>query len=176
MKNFSYEFFVNNTFDPTRGYAMSDGYKPGAIMKKVYEGDVDGKDHNDALNKLYTMFNIEHPADYRNRSMSVGDVVMLTDGLTIRYFAVASFGFTEIGDPALVPNHPEWTTMDVYYNNTGIYETLRREKMTHLFLMVVSIAEKNPLAAATLMNKLVEGSKMVKDAETDIKKSAEAGK
>lgn len=141
MKNFSYEFYVNNTFDPTREYSNFDGYKPGAFMKKVYEGEVDGKDHNDALNKLFTMFNIEHPEDYRNRSMSVGDVVMLTNGVTVRYFAVASFGFTEIGDPALAPKVNGWVSMDTYFKHRGLYETLRRNGTANLFDLMVVIEE-----------------------------------
>lgn len=132
---FAYTFFLNVTFDPSREYtSFSDGYKPGAIMKNVYTGEVEASNHLSACGKLFETFNIDHPADYSNRSMSVGDVIMLTEGVTVRFFAVAGVGFTEIGDPSLQPVNPDYCTMDDYFTNQTIYEQYRRSGTTSLFV------------------------------------------
>jgi hypothetical protein len=52
---------------------------------EVYEGEIHTGDHPAAvLETLFRMFNIEHPADYAARSMSVSDIVVL-DGISV-YF------------------------------------------------------------------------------------------
>lgn len=50
------------------------------------------------LEKLYEIFNREHPAGYKGRSMSVSDVVEIVDGMTGKsYFHFCdSFGFKEV--------------------------------------------------------------------------------
>ncbi len=45
------------------------------LYDKVYEGDLDCE----GLEDLFRIFNIEHPADYTGRSMSVSDVVEIMD-------------------------------------------------------------------------------------------------
>ena len=50
------------------------------------------------LNKLWEMFNVEHPADYQRPSMSVSDIVALKqDGVVCCYYA-DSFGFAAVPD------------------------------------------------------------------------------
>ena len=46
------------------------------IYKKVYEGDVECKN----LEEVYTMFNINHPAEFKGHSLSVSDVVEVKGG------------------------------------------------------------------------------------------------
>ena len=64
------------------------------IYDKVFEGEVNCF----TLEKLYQIFNTEHPAGYKGRSMSVSDVVEIVDGNTGKsYFHFCdSFGFKDI--------------------------------------------------------------------------------
>lgn len=64
------------------------------IYDKVFEGEVNCF----TLEKLYEIFNREHPAGYKGRSMSVSDVVEIVDGNTGKsYFHFCdSFGFKNI--------------------------------------------------------------------------------
>lgn len=64
---------------------------------KVYSGSVDGKvSTGEVLESLFVKFNLEFPADYRARSMSVSDVVVLhEDGVDKAYFC-DSIGFVEV--------------------------------------------------------------------------------
>jgi hypothetical protein len=43
----------------------------------VYTGNVDASDDLQALEDLFMIFNVAHPAGYRGRSLSSGDVVEL---------------------------------------------------------------------------------------------------
>lgn len=65
-----------------------------SLYDKVFEGEVNCF----TLEKLYEIFNQEHPAGYKGRSMSVSDVVEIIDGNTGKsYFQFCdSFGFQEI--------------------------------------------------------------------------------
>ena len=135
-QEFSYTFFLNNTFDPMREYCpISDGYRPGAIVENVHMGEVVAIDHLHACSKLFETFNIDHPADYKKRSMSVGDVIMLTNGVTMRFFAVDKVGFKEVGDPTMQIPSPDYVTMDVYFQYRDIYEIFRRQETPVLFLV-----------------------------------------
>ena len=64
------------------------------IYDKVFEGEVNCF----TLEKLYEIFNREHPAGYKGRSMSVSDVVEIVDGMTGKsyYHFCDSFGFKEV--------------------------------------------------------------------------------
>jgi len=43
----------------------------------VYEGEIDGVSPNDVLERLFVIFNINHPEDFKGHSLSVSDVVEL---------------------------------------------------------------------------------------------------
>jgi hypothetical protein len=67
----------------------------------VYTADLPGRveflrDKTTALNNLFEKFNIDHPADYTGRSMSVGDVVVLRCNGDITAHFVDSVGFVEL--------------------------------------------------------------------------------
>lgn len=47
--------------------------------KYVYGGCVDGDTDIQALEKLYVMFNVNHPSDFKGHSLSVSDVIVLTN-------------------------------------------------------------------------------------------------
>lgn len=61
----------------------------------VYSGILQPSDN---LDTLYSVFNQNHPADFRGHSMSVSDVVITNRNGDIRAFYVDSFGFTELPD------------------------------------------------------------------------------
>lgn len=64
------------------------------IYDKVFEGEVNCF----TLEKLYQIFNCEHPAGYKGRSMSVSDVVEIVDGNTGKshFNFCDSFGFQAV--------------------------------------------------------------------------------
>ena len=76
----------------------------GAIYNKVYEGTLplDGFDPNDTdaiLEAIFRKLNVAHPADYKARSLSVGDIVELSveGGVSGTYF-VDDYGFEKLPD------------------------------------------------------------------------------
>lgn len=127
MTTFRYKFFVNETFDPTREYErFVHGYKPGAVLELAYSGEIEAESEAEALSNLFEMFNIAHPSDYRNRSMSVGDVVslypkMAREGET-KYFSCDNRGWGSVASPWLTPTNPSWTHTCVYFENRYLYE------------------------------------------------------
>lgn len=75
------------------GFAQKHGGVKLEDYKAVYTGQISGNDPDEILEKLYMMFNIDHPADYTGRSLSVSDIVALEDAGT--YFC-DSFGWKQI--------------------------------------------------------------------------------
>ena len=61
---------------------------------KVYEGMVAGDNDETILEDLFTKFNLNHPDDYRGRSLSTSDVVILDK--TIYY--CDSYGWKEVSN------------------------------------------------------------------------------
>lgn len=62
----------------------------------VYSGNLADIPYDNKLEGIYTVFNTNHPADYKGRSLSVGDVVITTiDGKRTANF-VDSVGFKDI--------------------------------------------------------------------------------
>lgn len=60
-------------------FAMNHGGINFQEYKTVYTGEIEGDTVDDILDKIYTRHNINHPADYRARSLSVSDLVALED-------------------------------------------------------------------------------------------------
>jgi len=60
--------------------------------KKVYEGEEEGEDNIDILDKLFEKFNLAHPDDFRGHSLSVSDVIILDD----KMYYCDSIGWKEI--------------------------------------------------------------------------------
>lgn len=86
------------------------------IYDKVFEGEVGCF----TLEKLYQIFNTEHPAGYKGRSMSVSDVVEIVDGNTGKsYFHFCdSFGFKDI------PFEPDKTQLSERFCNGDTVKTI----------------------------------------------------
>lgn len=93
MTTFNYVFYTNETHG-SRFFQ----FNKGDVVKMAYDGEVLGQTPLQACNNLFERFNIDHPADYRGRSMSVADVVVLTDGVRQFAFACASVGWTAINE------------------------------------------------------------------------------
>ena len=60
--------------------------------KKVYEGEEEGEDNINILDKLFEKFNLAHPDDFRGHSLSVSDVIILDD----KMYYCDSIGWKEI--------------------------------------------------------------------------------
>ena len=93
---FDYVFYLNEEKDEQGRNVGFFGYEDGHKLVEAYRGSVEGDNEGEVLDSLFEIFNIHHPKDYRNRSMSVGDVVRVNG----KFFAVASIGFEEIKIPA----------------------------------------------------------------------------
>lgn len=64
---------------------------------KVYSGSTDKKEYvGEVLESLFVKFNLEFPADYRARSMSVSDVVVLHENGVDKAYFCDSIGFIEV--------------------------------------------------------------------------------
>ena len=79
--------FMNHRFAESHGGVKIRDYET------VYTGYLPGNDPAEILEKLYYIFNCNHPSDYRGRSLSVSDLVALED--TGTYFC-DSFGWKKI--------------------------------------------------------------------------------
>ena len=63
-----------------------------SLYQKIYEGEEEGENDFDILEKLFTKFNINHPQDFSGHSMSVSDVVILNG----KKYYCDSIGWKEI--------------------------------------------------------------------------------
>lgn len=69
VENCSY-MFSNFNFAKQKGFSLKN-------YEVVYEGEVEDVDVENMLEKLFALFNIFRPEDFKGRSMSVSDVVQL---------------------------------------------------------------------------------------------------
>ena len=92
VKDF-YEIYLNRKYPFSKyEYLVKKDMPLKAMYEKVYSGELN--DMN--LEDIYTKFNINHPEDYKNRSLSVGDVVVVAkDGKETAYM-VDSVGFKKV--------------------------------------------------------------------------------
>lgn len=72
---------------------------------KVYEAPATTE--TNTLDKLYTKFNIDHPADFKGHSMSMSDIVVLNDKGTRTAWYCDSFGFREVAGFCRAPQQAE---------------------------------------------------------------------
>ena len=65
-----------------------------SIYDKVYDAPVEAK----TLEDIYRIFNLEHPEDYRGRSLSVSDIVEIPEGSDIEpgFYFCDTVGFTKV--------------------------------------------------------------------------------
>ncbi|MCH4888935.1 hypothetical protein EZV73_15170 [Acidaminobacter sp. JC074] len=93
----------------------------------VYKGSLDEM----TLEDIFRKFNHEHPEDYKGRSLSVSDVVVLNkDGKTTANF-VDSFGFKEVNEFILQRNqesHKEFSVLKALKDNKSKVESSDKKK------------------------------------------------
>lgn len=95
------DFHFAGTAELLRRNLLSDDFKEiqPENYNLVYTGElseINGQAEGEKLNAIYEKFNIDHPADYREHSLSVSDIVVLhKDGKNSTHF-VDSYGFTEL--------------------------------------------------------------------------------
>ena len=81
-----------------------------AAYDRVYDGKVDCI----SLENIYQEFNVDHPADYKGRSLSVSDVVEIRESDTLEkgFFFVDSVGFKSISFDKSLCKEPEKATVN----------------------------------------------------------------
>lgn len=62
--------------------------------EKTYEGDIetDNTDKYEILEEIFTLLNVNHPEDYKGHSLSVSDIVVLSN----KKYYCDSYGWVEI--------------------------------------------------------------------------------
>jgi len=110
-----YRILLNEAKDSEgRHIGPCDGYKPEHPLVQSYSEIIERSGDEDRLmdaifptkfnlalcEELFERFNIDHPKDYRNRSLCVGDVVVLERSHNdCVAFAVDRFGFKQVECP-----------------------------------------------------------------------------
>jgi hypothetical protein len=145
--NYTFTLYLNETVDLTRTYYNFDGYRPGAHMVKAYVGPILANDAHEALEELFEAFDGsqgvgevgepvgtggrrtgDHPVDYKHRSLSVGDVIVLRDETgTETAYSCESVGWKEVAnfDPSV--KNPAWIDRETYHSDPDTYEAIIRK-------------------------------------------------
>ncbi len=86
--------FRRNMMDLTFADSSEYKFKKSDITNYTcaYYGQIKAKGFKDVTDKLFEMFNINHPKDYTARSLSVGDIVIVNGMM----FICCGIGFKEI--------------------------------------------------------------------------------
>lgn len=76
---YGYHIHLNNGLNSFMGFdwICQHGGLNSSDYCEVYAGIIKADNETDACEALYTRFNLEKPEDYRERSFSVSDVVLL---------------------------------------------------------------------------------------------------
>ena len=74
-------------------YAVNSGGIQKEDYEKVYEGDMAG---GWALEDLFYIFNADIPEDFKGRSMSISDIVIIEDNGKKKAYYVDLIGFKEV--------------------------------------------------------------------------------
>lgn len=87
----TFRILLNRTLEDRR-YSVP-GYRQGDVLEEAHQG-VAATDDSEAalLDAIFELYNTCHPADYHDRSLSVGDVVEING----RHFSCDSAGWTRI--------------------------------------------------------------------------------
>lgn len=64
--------------------------------EEIYSGDIEAASAAEALEKLYYIFNMRHPADFTGHSMSVSDIVILDQCDEAGTYFCDRFGFKKL--------------------------------------------------------------------------------
>lgn len=83
-------------YSPVREELQGEEFEMAYIFKDIDES----KSDREILDAIFSVLNTNHPKDYKNRSLSVGDVVLFirhndTEATTATYYSVAPIGFNK---------------------------------------------------------------------------------
>ena len=68
------------------------GRVPAELYRNAYEGTVEAEN----LEDVFYIFNMDHPEDYRARSLSMSDVVEIIEDHGSSFYICDTFGFKEV--------------------------------------------------------------------------------
>ena len=68
------------------------GRIPAELYRKVYEGTVEAEN----LEDVFYIFNMDHPREFRARSLSMSDVVEVIENNCSTFHICDTFGFKEV--------------------------------------------------------------------------------
>lgn len=118
---------------------------------KVYSGSVDGNaSTSEVLESLFVKFNLEFPADYRARSMSVSDVVVLHENDVDKAYFCDSIGFVEV--PQFLQADAMVTTSLAVDGHFGTWHTIDTRKIGGQDLYLMEHDEFNNEVAAVIVD------------------------
>lgn len=118
---------------------------------KVYSGSVDGNaSTSEVLESLFVKFNLEFPADYRTRSMSVSDVVVLHENDVDKAYFCDSIGFVEV--PQFLQADAMVTTSLAVAGHFGTWHTIDTRKIGGQDLYLMEHDEFNSEVAAVIVD------------------------
>lgn len=123
-----------STYEKNKGRITFDDFD------RVYSGDwnsIQGKTDEEKLDGLFYMFNLRRPSDFRGRSMSVSDVVLINDKGNEKAYYVNDRGFVEMPEFILQKGWEKLTVAEKYEkisDNADIITAMNiagdREKLT----------------------------------------------
>jgi hypothetical protein len=115
-----YTYCYNSHRDPQRNHIPSmDGYLAGDELTTAWEGEIEGSLTSETCDELFHLFNAPgaRPERYCGPSMSMGDVVILSQNNVQVAFACERVGWRRI-NPAVIghsvvkPRPAEWERSD----------------------------------------------------------------
>lgn len=121
---------------------------------KVYSGSTDAKaSAEEVLESLFVKFNLHFPSDYRGRSMSVSDVVVLNENGTDRAYFCDSFGFVQV--PQFLQSAVEITELTqglTVDGHLGTWHTIDSMKLDELKLFLMEHDEYGDETACVIVD------------------------
>lgn len=127
----TFEIYLNRQTDAAGRLAIfarfdEPAYQPGDRLEHVHGGSVVTDESEQALlNEIYRIYNIDHPEDYEQRSLSAGDVVVING----RSFACQAIGWERLHRQ---PEQPIVTLEDILVEDEYIGYMEREEELIAL--------------------------------------------
>ena len=121
---------------------------------KVYSGSTDRNEYvGEVLESLFVKFNLEFPADYRARSMSVSDVVVLHENGVDKAYFCDSIGFVEVPqflqEDTMVTMDTTGLAVDGHF---GTWHTIDAQKISGQDFYLMEHDEFNSEVAAVIVD------------------------
>ena len=121
---------------------------------KVYSGPTNNKSSvNEVLESLFVKFNLYFPSDYRGRSMSVSDVVVLNESGKQQAYFCDSFGFVQVPQflqsGLQITEQTQGLAVDGHF---GTWHTIDSMKFGELKLFLMEHAEYGDEVACVIVD------------------------